>query len=280
MSENAGNAYVSLTNDLLFHMVFTRNAEALKGLLSTLLNIHEEDILRVEVLNPMQYSEVVDSKLTVLDLKVHMNDNTFVHVEMQVRKFEHWTNRTVGYACRQIADQIHGDYDYSKLEPVIQISIMDYSLFPDHKRFFKRYIPQDDEGYAYTDKIQFYVMDLTQSSEASQEQKEQGLVEWANAFKATSWEEVNQIQNSGVKEAAKTMQLIMSNPTEREMIRMRQDAQSDWTTTVKAERLDALVEAFAGLVRDGLLTKAEAAKRVDLSEAEFVRRSAIIAGKK
>ncbi len=76
------------------------------------------------------------------------------------------------------------------------------------------------------------------------------------------------------------MQLIMSNPTECEMIRMRQDAQSDWTTTVKAERLDALVEAFAGLVRDGLLTKAEAAKRVDLSEAEFTRRSAVIAGKK
>ena len=80
MAENNGNAYVSLTNDLLFHMVFTRNAEALKGLLSTLLNIPEADILRVEVLNPMQYSEVVDSKLTVLDLKVHMNDNTFVHV--------------------------------------------------------------------------------------------------------------------------------------------------------------------------------------------------------
>ena len=280
MAESNGNAYVSLTNDLLFHMVFTRNAEALKSLLSTLLNIPEADILRVEVLNPMQYSEVVDSKLTVLDLKVHMNDNTFVHVEMQVRKFEHWTNRTVGYACRQIADQIHGDYDYSKLEPVIQISIMDYSLFPDHKRFFKGYYPQDDEGYPYTDKLQFFVMDLTQISQASQEQKDQGLVEWANAFKATSWEEVNQIQNSGVKEAAKTMQLIMSNPTEREMIRMRQDAQSDWKTAVNAERLDALVEAFAGLVRDGLLTKTEAAKRVNLSEAEFTRRAAAIAGNK
>jgi len=31
--------FVPLRNDLLFHMVFTRNAEALKGLLSVLLNI-------------------------------------------------------------------------------------------------------------------------------------------------------------------------------------------------------------------------------------------------
>ena len=66
--------YVALTNDLLFHMVFTRNAEALRGLLSVLLNIPEPDIDQVEVLNPMQYSDMIDTKLTVLDLKVHLNN--------------------------------------------------------------------------------------------------------------------------------------------------------------------------------------------------------------
>ena len=35
-------------------------------------------------------------------------------------------------------------------------------------------------------------------------------------------------------EAAKTMQLIMSNPTEREMIRMRQDARRDEVTQIAA----------------------------------------------
>ena len=68
-------------------MVFTRNANALKGLLSVMLNISEADILKIEVLNPMQYSEMIDTTLTVLDLRVHMNDNTYVHVEMQVRRF-------------------------------------------------------------------------------------------------------------------------------------------------------------------------------------------------
>lgn len=76
------------------------------------------------------------------------------------------------------------------------------------------------------------------------------------------------------------MQLIMSNPTEREMIRMRQDAQSDWTTTVNSEVLSGKIGLLAGLVKDGLLTKTEAAKRVNLSEAEFMRRAATIAGKK
>ena len=58
--------YISLTNDLLFHMVFTRNLDALKGLLAVMLNLPELSIKEIEVLNPMQYSEVKDSKLKSL----------------------------------------------------------------------------------------------------------------------------------------------------------------------------------------------------------------------
>ena len=208
------------------------------------------------MLNPIQYSEIIDTKLTVLDLKVHFNDSTYILVEMQVRKFEEWINRTVVYTCRQVADQAHDEFDYSKLEPVIQISIMDYTLFQDHKRFFKAYRMTDDEGYVYTDKIQFRVMDLTQVDKATEGQKAQGLVEWAKAFRADSWDEVNQIQNSAVKEAAKTMQLIMTNPEEREIIRMRQSAQNDWITMRNSERKagmkEAKLEMARGLKRDGV----------------------------
>ena len=39
-------------------------------------------------------------------------------------------NAEAAYTSRQVADQVHGDFDYGKLEPVIQVSIMNYSLFP------------------------------------------------------------------------------------------------------------------------------------------------------
>ena len=139
---------------------------------------------------------------------------------------------------------------------------MDHSLFPDHKKFFNEYIPRDKEGYPYTDKLKFLVMDLTQIEEASQEQKDQGLVEWAKAFRANSWE--------------RTMQLIMSNPTEREMIRMRQDVENDWRTIVNSEREQAQIDLMVELVRDGILSEAEAAKRLGMSEEEFVRSSRIM----
>lgn len=268
MPANQETEFISLRNDLLFHMVFTKNGAALKGLLSTLLNIPESQIIKIEILNPMQYSDINNSKLTVLDLKVHMNDQKFILVEMQVRKFENWTNRTVVYTCRQVADQAHDDFDYGKLEPVIQISIMDYTLFPDNRVFFDQYIPRNAKGYPYTDKIQFYVMDLTAMDEATDEQKSQGLVEWAKAFKAESWEEVREIDNPAVKEAAKTMELIMSNPTEREWIRMRRDAEIDRRTEIRDAERKTKREIAKGMKADKLEPEL-IAKYTGLSAAEI-----------
>ena len=259
--------YIPLRNDLLFHMVFSRNLAALKALLSALLGIPEEKITRIEVLNPMQYSETSLTKTTILDLKVHLNDGTYVLVEMQVRKFEFWTNRTLVYASRAVADQVEGEFDYGRLEPVIQISIMDYSLFPDHKRFFAKYTPRDKENFEYTDKLRFYVLDLTQIGAATDEEKKQGLVEWAKAFRARSWAEVNGIENTGVKEAAKTMQVIMANPTERELIRMRQDSANDWYTQIRAAERRGAQNAQRAVEQ----AKAEAAQAKAQGKVEIAR---------
>ena len=70
------------------------------------------------------------------------------------------------------------------LQPVIQIAIMDHTLFPDHRRFFTKYELQDDEGYRFSDKLQFYVMDLTAKEDAEEDEKANGLVDWAEAFTA------------------------------------------------------------------------------------------------
>ncbi len=71
---------------------------------------------------------------------------------------------------------------------------------------------------------------LTQTDTATSEQEVQGLVEWAKAFRADSWEKVHGLGNPGIKEAVKTMELIMSNPTERDLIRARMDAEIDHRT--------------------------------------------------
>ena len=110
-------------------------------------------------------------------------------------------------------------------------------------------------------------MDLTAIDLATDEQKKQGVVEWAEAFKADSWEEVQEIDNTGVKEAAKTMQLIMSNPTERDLVRARRDAQFDHRTQINAARRDAHLEDARRMKLDGL-SPALISKYTGLSASE------------
>ena len=90
--------------------------------------------------------------------------------------------------------------------------------------------------------MQFYVLDLTQIGAATAEQAQQGLVEWAKMFRATSWEEVKKIEDPNVKEAAKTMEFILSDPTERELIRAMIDAEIDQRTLLSEAREEGRAE--------------------------------------
>ena len=273
-----------LTNDGMFHLVFLNNRKALKSLVSVLLNIPESEIIDIDVLNPMQFSDAYDAKQTVLDLRVHLNDDTYLNIEVQVRRFQEWTNRTVVYSCRQITEQSNREgFAYKNLEPVIHVAIMNHTLFEDHKRFFTRYEVMDEEGYRYTDKIQFYVMDLKAIAEASEEERNRGLVEWAEAFSARNWEQLGKIKNPGVKEAAKEMEAVMSSPEKRQFVWNRRLAQLDYNSQIDSARSEGREEGRAegalstliSLVKRGRLTVEEAAEESKMSVVEFSKQAGI-----
>ena len=292
--------YEPLTNDAMFHLVFLNNEKALRSLLSALLNIPETEMKSIQILNPMQHAETVDAKLTVLDLRLHLNDNTYLNIEMQVRRFHEWLNRTLVYSCRQITEQANVEgFSYSRLEPVIHIAILDHTLFENHKRFFTKYQLQDEEGYSYTDKLQFYVMDLKAIAEADETERKRGLVEWAEAFTARNWEQIRKIKNLGVKEAANQMQTIMGSAEQRQMIWSRRMAQLDYESMMSSARKEGLaagreegraegreegraegraegtLSTLVALVKKGRLSVEEAAEEANMSTADFCSQSGL-----
>jgi len=79
MSEYQQTEYVSLRNDLLFHMVFTKNKEALKGLLSVLLNIPKElPAMYADLLLKRACIDVIENKndMALLILDAALEDYT------------------------------------------------------------------------------------------------------------------------------------------------------------------------------------------------------------
>ena len=160
---------------------------------------------------------------------------------------------------------------------MIHIGIMDHTLFPEHKRFFAKYELRDEEGYSYTDKLQFYVMDLTAVDGATDEEKKQKLVEWANAFRAKSWSEMEEINNSAIKEATKQMRVIMSTPDQRQIVWNRKLAEIDYRSQILEERKKGIaqgiqkgsLDVLSGLVRKGRITVQEAAEEAGMTVSMF-----------
>ena len=197
-----------LTNDILFHILFETSNMALRGLVCSLLNLQDCDIHSIEVKNPIEFGKTVFSKGFVLDLKLLLNNNTSINVEMQVLKFKNWTERSLGYLCRSY-DKLNAGEDYVETNTAIHIGILDYDLFPEEEaRFYTTYHLADDVTHKiYTGKFQLSVLYLNHVDKATEKDLACHLDYWARFFKATTWEELKMLAEKSpiFTEATKTV---------------------------------------------------------------------------
>ncbi|MCM1264269.1 MAG: Rpn family recombination-promoting nuclease/putative transposase, partial [Eubacterium sp.] len=89
-----------MTNDYMFRAVFQTSNKALRGLICSLLHLHEEDIASVEITNPIILGESIKNKEFRLDINVKLNNHSRINLEMQVTGRLIWSNRSVSYLCR------------------------------------------------------------------------------------------------------------------------------------------------------------------------------------
>ena len=112
---------------------------------------------------------------------------------------------------------------------------------------------------------------------ATDEEKKQKLVEWANAFRAKSWSEMEEIDNSAIREAAKQMRVIMSTPDQRQIVWNRKLAEIDYRSQILEERKKGIeqgmqigsLNTLSGLVQAGLISVQDAAKQAGMSVSKF-----------
>lgn len=66
----------------MFKAVLQKNQTALKGLLCALLHMRMEEIAEIRILNPIEIGGMIDEKMMMLDLKLELNDNRILDIEM------------------------------------------------------------------------------------------------------------------------------------------------------------------------------------------------------
>ncbi|MBP3459273.1 MAG: Rpn family recombination-promoting nuclease/putative transposase [Lachnospiraceae bacterium] len=195
-----------LTNDYMFRAVFQKNQKILKSLIAALLHMQAETILTVEILNPIVLGENIDNKTIVLDLLVHLNNNTYLNIEMQVNSQEYWISRSLYYLCKSFSDQLERGHGYNDLQPVILISICNFSPSELPDEFYGSYLLTNKRNFAiYSSQIQIKMLNLTQMDKAQPEDAE--ILKWAKLFKASTWEELRALadENDTFMEVCDTM---------------------------------------------------------------------------
>ena len=215
-----------MTNDYMFRMVLQSNNNVLKGLISSMMHVPLSDIKSVEIVNPIELGKHIDDKDFILDVKVMLNDNTIINLEMQVTNYSNWTNRSLCYLCRTF-DNVQKGEDYNSAIPVTHIGFLDYDLFPDNIEFYSTYMLQNVEtGKIYNSKFRLSVLSLNQIKLATKEDKKWHIDEWARLFKATTWEELKMIaeKDKVYSEAANSIYVQNSDETIRAMCEARQEA--------------------------------------------------------
>lgn len=157
-----GPIQISMTNDYLFRALLQRNNKVLKYLICALLHLKPIDVISVRIMNPIVLGENVDAKNFILDIKVELNHNTVINLEMQVINEHNWPERSLSYLCRCF-DNLNKSSDYLNVKTAIQIGLLDFTLFEEYPEFYVTYkLLNVKNHHLYSDKLQLSVLDLTQ----------------------------------------------------------------------------------------------------------------------
>ena len=117
-----GEIQETLTNDMVFHKVMSASKTALIGLCCSLKGIDPKDVKDAVVTNPIDYGNVA-SKVIILDVRIELNNNELINIEVMTYYPANWKNRSLYYLCRCFENIGRGE-DFNKIMPATQIGIM------------------------------------------------------------------------------------------------------------------------------------------------------------
>ena len=201
------------------------------GFLASVLQLDPEDIKETRILNPYLRKTHEDDKLGILDVRILMNDDTMIDVEIQLSELSVWPDRSLFYAAKMYAEQIEPGQKYDVLNKCVSISILDFALFKEEADFYSCFhIREDTRGFLYTDKMEFHVIELPKLP-AELKEGCTGLELWAKFINAERKEEFDMIaeRNPYIKSAYDQLQIISQDRQKRMEYEAREKAIRDYS---------------------------------------------------
>lgn len=155
----------SLTNDLVFFLVYGAGTEesnrALMAVLNLVLDRNEDPITEVTVTNPVQKGIKPGDKTTIMDIKAETGSGELIDVEMQKGKLQFFRERALFYGGKMVSSSLASSEYYDKMKKSIVISFVDGTLFPKNPNLHTEFLLQEtQQGEILTDRLAIYFLEL------------------------------------------------------------------------------------------------------------------------
>ena len=149
-------------NDLAFKKTFgtPENKLSLISLLNAILKLLAP-IVDVRIENPYNLQDFELDKLSILDIKATDLLGRIFHIEMQLSVFSGLIQRFVFYGCELYAGQLKSGEDYSELQPVYSICLVDGILWKDPAPLHQRFqLCNKSNGRVLENTLEIHILEL------------------------------------------------------------------------------------------------------------------------
>lgn len=249
------------TSDFCFKELM-QNSKVRKGIISALLGINPEEIAETKLLPTSTTEEYPDGKLGILDVLIKLENGTQVGMEMQVAKYDYWTNRILFYLCRMFTGQIGKGDTYDKLKKCIHVSFLDFIHFENDYDFYRKITLRDEKNSEYTDLLELHILELKKLP--PEEQNENVLLKWTRFLNGKCREDFEKMaeKDEYIDEAYELLKKMSADDRKRLEYEAREKAVRDYNTQMKSslergeERLNSLNRQLLKMNRMNDLVKA------------------------
>ena len=193
---------VSLKWDYSFKELMS-NEEVRRYFISDVLGIPVEQIKSVRLSNPFLWKRFKKEKQGILDVKVEMNDNTKINIELQIKYCKHWDRRSIFYLGKMVTEDLRRGEDYDRMKRSICINILNFN-YSNSEKYHTVYRMRDETGMDYSDLLEIHNIELRKKLTGTK------LDDWIRLFNAKREEDLDMIKtkNPGIREAIKELKVM------------------------------------------------------------------------
>lgn len=201
-----------------------------------LLDLKEYEIKKIEITDPFTLGKNNEEKEGILDIKLILNQNRKINIEMQNTYQDDWTERSLFYNCRMFTDGFQKGHPYGELPPCIHVGILSFNQMISPNYYHKISLMDEKTKEIYSRKFQFHMLELKKLENVKEKQKRKPLYQWAKLIAAQTWEELEQESkgNKYMERALEEMIKISQDEKERYLYLREERAESDRVSQIQS----------------------------------------------